>query len=102
MYVATGEFDLLLGEVSSLKVKRSLVRPIVAHLQRHFPVACAEVGEAALLRRCVIGVAAVSNDPTAARATVEACERHLAQRPECELLAAAVRVFQPTGDFPRG
>jgi uncharacterized protein YlxP (DUF503 family) len=50
----------------------------------------------------VIGVAAVSNDPTAARATVEACERHLAQRPECELLAAAVRVFQPTGDFPRG
>jgi hypothetical protein len=101
MYVATGEFDLLLGDVPSLKVKRSLVRPIVAHLQRHFDVACAEVGDSDLLRRAVIGVASVSNDSAAARATLEACERYLAQRPECDLLGAAIRVFQPSHDFRR-
>ncbi|MFF3147117.1 DUF503 family protein, partial [Streptomyces sp. NPDC057927] len=38
MYVGTLSFDLLLGDVHSLKEKRSLVRPIVAELQRKYPV----------------------------------------------------------------
>ncbi len=100
MFVATGEFDLLLGAVPSLKAKRSLVRPLVAELQRRFGVACGEVGEADLLRRAVIGVASVSNDAAAARATAEQCERFVARRPEFDLLSARVRVYRPGDDFP--
>ena len=36
MYVGTLSFDLLLGDVRSLKEKRSVVRPIVAELQRKY------------------------------------------------------------------
>ncbi len=100
MYVATGEFDLLLGNVASLKVKRSVVKPLVAGLRHHFDVASGEVGDPDLLRRAVIGAAAVSNDATDARAVIEACERWLAARPEAELLAARLRVFRPGDDFP--
>jgi uncharacterized protein YlxP (DUF503 family) len=99
MVVATGSFDLLFGDVPSLKAKRSLVRPLIAELRRRFDVACGEVGDADLLRRAVIGVAAVSNEPAAARAVVERCEAFLAARPECDLLAAQVRVFRPGEDF---
>lgn len=99
MYTATGEFDLLYGDVASLKAKRSLVRPLVADLRRRFEVACGEVGDPDLLRRAVIGVAAVSNDAAAARAVVQRCEDAVAARPECELLSARVRVFRPGDDF---
>ena len=99
MYVATGEFDLLFGDVPSLKAKRALVRPMVAELRRRFEVTCGEVGDAGLLRRAVIGVAAVSNEAAAARAVVERCETFVAARPECELLSARVRVFVPSEDF---
>ncbi len=101
MYVATGEFDLLFGDVPSLKAKRALVRPLVAELRRRFDVACGEVGEADLLRRAVIGVAAVSNDAAVARAVVERCEAFVAARPECEVLSARIRVFVPASDFDR-
>lgn len=100
MYVASAEFDLLLGDVHSLKAKRGLVRPLVAELRRRFEVAVGEVGDADLHRRAVIGVAAVSNDATAARAVVLSCEELVASRPEFELLSARLRVFQPAEDFP--
>ncbi len=57
MYVGTLSFDLLLGDVHSLKEKRSVVRPIVAELQRKFSVSAAEVGDQDLHRRARIGVA---------------------------------------------
>ena len=44
MYVGTLSFDLLLGDVRSLKEKRSVVRPIVAELQRKYAVSVAEIG----------------------------------------------------------
>lgn len=100
MYVATAEFDLLLGDVHSLKAKRALVRPLVADLRRRFEVAVGEVGDADLHRRAVIGVAAVSNDAAVARSVVASCEEFVAARPECELLSARVRAFRPAEDFP--
>ena len=102
--MATGEFDLLLGDVHSLKEKRAIVRPLVADLRRRYHVAVAEVGNADLHRRAVIGVAAVADDASAAQRTVAQCERFIAQRPEFDLLSAGLRVFEPSGDFsaPRG
>ena len=45
VYVAALTLDVLLGDVRSLKAKRSVVRPLVAELRRCYPgVAVAETG----------------------------------------------------------
>jgi uncharacterized protein YlxP (DUF503 family) len=63
--VGTLVVDLRLGDVRSLKEKRSVVRPIVADLRRRFSVAAAETGYADLHRRSEIGVATRRVDPSA-------------------------------------
>src|SRR4051794_9274632 len=88
MYVGSLALDVLLGDVHSLKEKRSVVRPIVTELQRRFSVAAAEAGHADLHRRSLIGVAVVSGDASHCRSVLEACERLVAGRPEVELLSA--------------
>ncbi|HEU5033802.1 MAG TPA: DUF503 domain-containing protein [Mycobacteriales bacterium] len=95
MYVGTCEFDLLLGDVHSLKEKRSVVRPVVAELRRRFEVAAAEAGNAELHRRATIGVAVVAADAAHCGAVLDACERLVASRPEVELLSARHRLFGP-------
>jgi uncharacterized protein len=95
MFVATMEFDLLLGDVHSLKEKRSLVRPIVAELRRRFDVAAAESGHLDLHRRALVGVAVVAPDAAHCGEVLDACERLVAGRPEVELLSAARRLFGP-------
>jgi len=93
MYVGTLELDLLLGDVHSLKEKRSVVRPIVAELKRRFDVAAAEAGHVELHRRASIGVATVAADTAHCREVLDACERLVAARPEVELLSARTRVY---------
>jgi uncharacterized protein len=95
MFVGTVEFDLLLGDVHSLKEKRSIVRPIVAELRRRFDVAAAESGRADLHRRAQVGVAVVAEDGAHCADVLDACERLVAGRPEIELLSARRRLFGP-------
>ena len=86
--------DLLLGDVRSLKQKRSVIRPIVAEMQRRFPgVAVAETGNNDLYRRAEIGVAVVSGTAGNCSHVLDACERLVAGRPEVELLSARHRLF---------
>ncbi|MFJ5550457.1 MULTISPECIES: DUF503 domain-containing protein [unclassified Streptomyces] len=92
MYVGTLSFDLLLGDVRSLKEKRSVVRPIVAELQRKFSVSAAEVGDQDLHRRARIGVAMVSGDTGHLSDVLDRCERLVAARPEVELLSVRRRL----------
>ena len=87
MWIGWLEFDLLLGDVHSLKQKRSVVRPIVAELQRKFNVSAAETDSAALHRRAGIGVAAVCGDARHLTDVLDAAERLVAARPEIELLS---------------
>ncbi|MFH8365268.1 DUF503 domain-containing protein [Streptomyces sp. NPDC018031] len=91
MYVGTLSFDILLGDVRSLKEKRSVVRPIVAELQRKYAVSVAEVGDQDLYRRARIGVAAVSGDTEHLTDVLDRCERLVAARPEVELLSVRRR-----------
>ena len=93
MFVATGEVDILLGEVHSLKEKRALVRPIVREVRREFEVAAAETGFADLHRRTVVTVAAVSGSAAHAREVVDACEAWFSDRPEIEILGVRRRLF---------
>ncbi|MFD7610623.1 DUF503 domain-containing protein [Streptomyces sp. NPDC059828] len=92
MYVGTLSFDLLLGDVRSLKEKRSVVRPIVAELQRKYAVSAAEVGGQNLHRRAEIGLAVVSGDPGHISDVLDRCERLVAARPEVELLSVRRRL----------
>jgi uncharacterized protein YlxP (DUF503 family) len=85
--------DLLLGDVRSLKEKRSLVRPVVAELRRRFEVSAAEAGHLDLHRRALVGVAVVAPDATHVREVLDACERLVASRPELEVLSAKLRLY---------
>ncbi len=87
MWIGWAEFDLLLGDVRSLKEKRSVVRPVVAELQRKFKVSAAETSSVELYRRAGIGVATVSGDRSQAVRVLDAAERLVAAHPEFELLS---------------
>ena len=88
MWIGWLEFDILLGDVRSLKEKRSVVRPILAELHRRFSVSAAETGSVDLHRRAGIGVSVVTADSAHAVEVLDAAERLVAARPEIELLSA--------------
>ncbi len=92
MWTGTLQIDLLLGDVHSLKEKRSVVRPVVAELKRRFSVSAAETGHLDLHRRAEVGVAVVAADPAHCRDVLDACERLVADRPEVEVLSARQRL----------
>jgi uncharacterized protein len=95
MFVGALELDVLLGDVASLKQKRSVVRPLVAELRRRFEVAVAEAGYLDLHRRALIGVSCVAADSGHVTDVLERCERLVAARPELELLSARHRMLGP-------
>jgi uncharacterized protein YlxP (DUF503 family) len=84
--------DLLLGDVHSLKEKRSVVRPIVAELRKKYDVSAAEAGHLDLHRRALVGVAVVAADAQHCTEVLEACERLVASRPEVDVLSARQRL----------
>lgn len=88
MWIGSVEFDLLLGDVHSLKTKRGLVRPLVRELRSRFEVAAAEVGHLELHRRAAVGSVCVAADRAHVVAVLDAVERFVAGRPELELLSA--------------
>lgn len=88
MWIGWLQFDVLLGDVRSLKEKRSLVRPIVAELQRRFQVSAAETESLDLHRRAGIGLSVVAADRAHVVEVLDAAERLVAARPEIELLSA--------------
>ncbi|GAA1840657.1 uncharacterized protein YlxP (DUF503 family) [Microlunatus capsulatus] len=92
MWTGSLELDLLLGDVHSLKEKRSLVRPLLAELRRRFEVAVAEVDHVELHRRAVVGVVAVAGEQGHLVDVLDAVERSVAARPEMELLSARRRL----------
>ena len=96
MWIGFVELDYLLGDVHSLKHKRSVVRPIVAELRRRFSVSAAEVGHLDVHRRAVIGVGVVASDHTHIVDVLDDVERYAAARPEVELLSARRRILAST------
>ncbi len=93
MFTGTLALDLLLGDVHSLKQKRSVVRPVVAELKRKYDVSAAEAGHLDLHRRALIGVAVVAADAGHCRDVLDACERLVAARPELDVLSASQRLY---------
>jgi len=94
VYVGALTLDVLLGDVRSLKQKRSVVKPIVAELLRRFPAAgVAETGNLDRHRRAELGVAVIAADAARCTEVMDVCERLVAAHPEVELLSARQRLF---------
>jgi len=98
VFIGSLALDLLLGDVHSLKEKRSVVRPIVAELKRKHDVSAAEAGHLDLHRRALVGVAVVAADAAHCRSVLDACERLVADRPEVEVLSAHQQLYKEEDD----
>ena len=86
------EFDLLLGDVHSLKGKRSVVRPIMAEIRHRFDVSVAETGALELHRRAGVAAGLVASDAAHVIEVLDGIERLVAARPEVDLLSARRRL----------
>ncbi|MBG6216150.1 uncharacterized protein YlxP (DUF503 family) [Arthrobacter sp. CAN_A6] len=93
MWIGFIEFDILLGDVHSLKAKRSVIRPLVSDLRRRFEVSAAEVDNQDLHRRAVVGAGLVAADRQHVVDVLDRVERYVAVRPEVELLSARPRIL---------
>lgn len=93
MFVGALTLDLLLGDVHSLKEKRSVVRPVIAELKRKYDVSAAEAGHLDLHRRALVGVAVVAADAQHVRDVLDGCERLVADRPELSVLSARQQLY---------
>ena len=91
MWIGWIEFDLRLGDVHSLKEKRSVVRPVLAEVKRRFDVSVTEAGLQDQYRRTLIGVGLVAADRAHLIEVLAAVERFIAARPELELLSTRQR-----------
>ncbi len=98
MWTGSIEFDLLLGDVHSLKQKRSVVRRIVSEVNRRFAVSVAEVGHLDKHRRAAVGAAVVAADQAHVHAVLDSIEGLVSAHPEVELLSTHRAVRQTNDD----
>ena len=91
MWIGWIELDILLGDVQSLKEKRSVIRPLLADIKRRYDVSVAEVGYHDQYRRSQVGAGLVAADRAHLVEVLDAVERFVAGRPEIELLSARQR-----------
>jgi uncharacterized protein YlxP (DUF503 family) len=98
MWIGWLEFDLLLGDVHSLKEKRSVVRPLISELRKRLSVSAAETGALDLHRRAGVGMAVVAADRAHVVDVLDAAERLVAARPELELLSVKRRLSRSDDD----
>jgi hypothetical protein len=88
MWIGWIELDLRLGDVHSLKTKRSIVRPIVSEVRRRFRISVAETDHLDLHRRAGIGASVVAADRAHIVDMLDAVEQLVAYHPEVEVLSA--------------
>lgn len=93
MFTGTVALDLLLGDVHSLKEKRSVVRPIVAELRRTFECAAAEAGHLDLHRRTLIGVSVVAAEASFCEEVLDKAVRAVEGHPEITVLSSRQRLY---------
>jgi uncharacterized protein len=98
MWIGWVEFDVLLGDVHSLKDKRAVIRPILADLRRTTEASVAEVGDQDLHRRAKVGVAVIASGADRVTEVLDRAERLVAGRPEITLLSARRRLRQSDDD----
>lgn len=93
MWIGWIEFDILLGDVHTVKEKRSVVRPLIAQIRHKHDVSVAEVEHQNLYRRAGVGVGLVAADRAHAVRVLDTVEQFVAMQPQLELLAARRRII---------
>jgi uncharacterized protein YlxP (DUF503 family) len=94
MWIGWTEFDLLLGDVHSLKEKRAVLRPLVAELRKATEASVAEVGDQDLHRRAEIGIAVTAGSAGWITDVLDRAERVVAERPDVTVLAERRRLLR--------
>lgn len=86
------EVELHIPAANSLKAKRSVVKSLVAGLQRDLKVSVAEVGHQDLWQRCRLGVAIAAGSETGARKVAQQVEKIVWREPRVEIVSIRVEV----------
>jgi uncharacterized protein YlxP (DUF503 family) len=86
MHVLVLRADLHFPAVQSLKAKRSVVTPLVRHIDGQSGVAAAEVDYLDKWQRSALGISAVGNQVGHLEHIMDDIERYLWSRPDVEVL----------------
>jgi uncharacterized protein YlxP (DUF503 family) len=94
MFVATCVITLELDGVRSLKEKRSIIKSIIARLQREFNLSVAEVDRHDAWGTAVIGLAAVGNDKAYLHSLLEKSVAWVeGNRPDAPIAAYSIEIL---------
>jgi uncharacterized protein YlxP (DUF503 family) len=97
LFTATLKVELRLRGVSSLKEKRSIVRPILDGSRRRFAVAAAEVARQDAWQLATLGFAAVSGSHSHAESVLDTVERFVWSFPEVDVVSVERSSFADGG-----
>lgn len=95
MVVGIARFDLRLAECGSLKDKRSVIRPLLAMLQKTYHCATAEVAFQDQWQRSAVGVSVLSETGFQVKKVLTQVERRVDAYPGVELLGSSVDLVTP-------
>lgn len=86
--------SLYLPGCSSLKEKRSRIKPLITRIQREFKISAAELDHQDIWQSSLIGCVLINEDPTAARRSLQKIPRWLEKNcPDVELVDEQIEVF---------
>lgn len=86
MHVLILRADLHIPAAQSLKAKRSVLVPMVRHLDAQSGVGAAEIDHADTWQRTSLGVSAVGNSVSHLEQVMDGVERYLWSRPDVDVL----------------
>ena len=92
MIAALVDVELHIPAAGSLKAKRSVVKSLIAGLQRDLKVSVAEVGHQDLWQRCRLGVAIAAGSETGARKVAQQVEKIVWREPRVEIVSIRVEI----------
>ena len=87
-HAAVVRYELHIGSVSSLKGKRSHLKPIVEGLRHRFQVSVAEIDHQDQWQRATVGVAVVASSHTQLTDVLDSVDRFVWSHPDVDVLVA--------------
>src|SRR5262245_13239083 len=87
-HAAVVRYELHIGSVSSLKAKRSHLKPIVEGLRHRFHVSVAEIDHQDQWQRAAVGVAVVASSHSQLSDVLDTVDRFVWSHPDVEVLSS--------------